>query len=270
MKKILSTLFALLLFAASIFGLVLSIMGINYVLQTDDQFISSSTEGLEIVKETLLTTNEGLVIVQDTLDNARENTVIIGNMVIEVSSTIEGTRMTTEAIGSFFTEDMTDVVEETQTSLIAAQTSAALVDDTLKVISAIPLIGAKYAPSKPLGESIADVSSSLDSLPDAFEEIDQNIEITGNSLYDIELSISELGEKISEIDSTLEDAQTVISDYQEITADLDQRLTLVQDKIPAWIHNFTTVVILLLSWSALVSISMLAQAVLIFQNRKKE
>ena len=270
MKRTLSILFSVILIATSIFGLALSLLGANYLLQTGDQFIKNATDGLQIVKETLSTTNDGLVIVQDTLKNARENTVIIGNMVLEVSSTIEGTRLTTEAIGSFFTEDMSDVVEETQTSLLAAQTSAALVDDTLKVISAIPLIGAKYAPSKPLGESIADVSSSLDSLPDAFEEIDQNIETTGNSLYDIELSISELGETISDIDSTLEEAQTVITDYQEITADLDERLTGLQEKIPAWIQNLTTVLILLLAWAALVSISMFSQAVLIIQNGKKD
>ena len=270
MKKVFSTLFTALLIIGSIFGLILSIMGINFVLQTNEQFASDATDGLEIVKETLSTTNDGLVIVQDTLESARENTLIIGNMVLEVSSTLEGTRLTTESIGTFFTEDMTDVVKETQTSLLAAQTSAALVDDTLKVISAIPLIGAKYAPSKPLGESIADVSSSLDSLPDSFEEIDLNIENTSSSLYDIELSISELGEKINDIDSTLEEAQTVITDYQEITADLDSRLSSIQEKLPAWIQNFTTILVILLVWTALVSVSMASQAVLFLRSNKKE
>ena len=270
MKKIVTILFSIILILSSIAGIGCSLWGMQSLNQIKDQSTENLSEGLTLIQDALITTNEGLMIVQDSLEKARENTLIIGNMVLEVSATLESTRETTQTIGSFFTNDLTDVVTQTQDSLLAAQTSATLVDDTLKIISSIPLIGAKYAPNKPLGESIADVSDSLNSLPASFDEIDQNIQDAGNSLYDVELSITELASTINEIDSTLDDAQSVIKDYQDITADLEEKIVDVQEKIPFWVKTLYTVSVILLLWTIIVSLSMFSQAMILIKMHKEQ
>ena len=110
----------------------------------------------------------------------------------------------------------------------SASQSAGLVDNTLRFIAAIPLLGADYRPDVPLSTSLAQVSESLTDVPEAFLEIEQFIRETEGGMDNFQSYINALSKDIQNFDDTLIKSQALLTEYERIFSDLREQFSEIR------------------------------------------
>jgi hypothetical protein len=154
------------------------------------------------------------------------------------AAALKSTSDMTASIGSMLGEELAGILMETQNSLTSVQASARLIDDTLGIISRIPLIGARYAPDVPLATSIERVNTSLDPLPDTLSDVQTNLVNTSEDIARLEGDLEALSTHIQDLNTQLKDAHAVLSDYQAITLETQAGLAGLEENTPNMVQAF--------------------------------
>jgi len=259
---------AILLFIGALAGIIFSAFSLFVFWRSQNEIQTQFVSSFVLVNETLSTTREGLSVVNQTINQAQADLELIESFTFEVSDAVGNTRPTLETLSVLFGEDLQDILVETQDSLVAAESSAILIDDTLRIISSIPLLGTRYAPSEPLGESIGQIAIALSSLPDSLTEIQDGLDDTAEDLYNIEVSIDNLAERIGIIDSNLEEAGEVIENYQSSTTSLQKDLDTFELAIPGLFRKIKFGVSFLLAWISIASLGMFSAGTLMWNHSR--
>jgi septation ring formation regulator EzrA len=267
MKTIIYRLFGILILLGAFSGVALSTGGIAIVWREQVNINTQVTENLDLLKQTMLTTTQGLDILESTLENASTKVEQIRLTSAHLADTMAATSPALDSLGELFGVKMTAIVTDTQDSLSAAESSATLIDDTLKVISAIPLIGARYAPEASLSTSIAQISTSLDALPVSFSEIEQNLSNTSTNLQTVQGDVEELYTSLEDIQNNLADAQAVIQDYQGIALKMQEKLDHFQQTIPARLKQLAWGITFVLAWLGVASLGLFTQGLELIKQR---
>lgn len=261
MKIVFYRVTGVLLLIGALVGGFFSIFGLVTLIQSKPAVKEQLTTDAALVSQALHTTAEGLQGIATTLSGARSNLALIQESTRKLATALEETgptmRTTTDLIG----KDLPDVIANTRRSLNAAEDSARLVDDTLRVISAIPLIGARYKPDVPLQTSIAQVSESLKGLPASFQVISKGLDTATANMNTIQLSVAALGDEYDKIDAGLSEAQDVNGRYQKIVGDLLPQADRIEQRAGAWVDNTYRIATLVLLWLILTQIAIFAQGV---------
>jgi methyl-accepting chemotaxis protein len=168
----------------------------------------------------LTNTNDGLLIIDGTLDVAADNLEIISGTLDNLTTTIDNISVSLESSANLIGGDLRETIIDTQTALYSAAQSAGLVDNTLRFIAAIPLLGADYRPEVPLSTSLEQVSESLNDVPEAFLEIEKYILETDDGMANLQSDISDLSKEIQNFEDALIDTQTLLTDYGIIFEDM--------------------------------------------------
>lgn len=266
--KLIYTTTAWMLFIGAVAGIAFSAYGLFTVWDAQNRLLVQLQSGITLIDQTLTTTQEGLAVVDETLTQAQSDLLLIETFTYEVSDAVGNTRPTLEQVSGLFEEDLVDIVSETQSSLRSVKSSAVLMDDTLRLISSIPLIGARYAPAEPLGESIEQLSGALDDLPQSLADIGNGLQTTSEDLSGITDTIDELGQRIGQIDADLEEANLVIIDYQTTTGSLQENLRILNNAIGVWLPRITVGISIFLIWTCIASLGLFSLGVLLLKQAK--
>ncbi|HEX2979932.1 MAG TPA: hypothetical protein VHO48_06690 [Anaerolineaceae bacterium] len=253
------------LLVGAILGIGISLVGTWGVWRSVPLINAHAQSILDLFDETLTSSAQGLKIVNDTLSQTVDTVIYVQQSAEDLSTSLNDTIPFIDNVGSLVGNDMKSVVEDTQTSLQSAETSARLVDDTLRVITGLPLIGnmlgQRYAPKVPLSQSIGDVANSLDQLPTSLTEIQTGLTATADNLRGIQSEVTVLKEKVTEAETQLESAQTVIADYQEQVDALQQRMTALRQSVPRWLLWYKWGMTVFFVWLGIAQIGLLLQGI---------
>ena len=116
------------------------------------------------------------------LEQAEKSVALLGATIDNVANTLQTTSEMTASIAGIFGDSLGSVVSKTQQALGTMEASAKLIDDTLGFISAIPFMRVDYDPNMPLAASVADISDSLDPLPENLTAVQGDMENTSENL----------------------------------------------------------------------------------------
>lgn len=259
MRAFISRLIGVLLITAAVLGLSLSILGLLYVWTSQAAINAQVRTTLDTLDQALSATSDMMVVINDSLEQASSDIELIDNAIIDVATTINTTADVANSVGDLLVTDFTAVVTDTQESLSSVEASARLIDDTLRVVSAVPLIGARYRPEVPLQTSIAQVSASLNQLPTSLEAVQGELDQTAISLQEIQTDLDQLGKSVANLRQTLSEAQTVMQQYEDIYAKLQADVDRLETNLPRWMQVATWGLTLGLIWLGLVQIAFFLQ-----------
>ncbi|MCJ7622577.1 MAG: septation ring formation regulator EzrA [Anaerolineaceae bacterium] len=266
MRKGIYSISGWVLMIGGVAGIVMSIFGLTIFRKNGSQISEQLLTTVDLLGQTFSTTESGLEIINTTLEKSEEKLAQLETTFHGVADAVGDTRITLLNIGDLIGDDLTLVIRETQASLSAVQTSAVLVDDTLKIISAIPFIGAKYAPTRPLSESVEQINTSLEELPVSFTEIQTNLDSTSTDLSDVELDIEEFSGSLSEINDSLNEAQGVIEEYKDILRDMQNHLAKLHTDIPKWFKKINIGVSLFIAWMTITSFGLFSVGLMMYKQ----
>jgi uncharacterized phage infection (PIP) family protein YhgE len=268
MKTFFSRLVGVLLVVASFAGIILGIAGIFIIWNEEGSISAQVGDSLVLLDQTLDTTQDGLSILGSTLENASSQVDAIQDTTATTADTLATTTPILDSLANLFGTKLIDVVTDTQLSLAAAEASATLIDDTLSVISSIPIIGTRYEPGTSLATSMDQISESLGELPSSFNEIEQNLTSTSANLGEVQNDIEDLYASLGDISQNLQDAQAVIQEYQEITIDLQAKVDQFQQNFPGRLARLAWGITFILAWVAIASLGLFTQGLELLRNKK--
>lgn len=217
--------FGTLLILISIGGIIFSILGIGVTWYFKPRVQETVFVIVDLLDQIFINTETGLVVLDNALDSAIDNLDTISSTLINLNTTIDSISDSLNSSADLIGGDLRFAIIDTQTALSSAASSAGLVDNTLRFIASIPLLGADYQPEVPLSTSLLQVSESLNDVPDAFLDIELYIRETDDGMVNLKGDITELANEIEEYEQDLLAAQMIISEYDLVIDDLREQLS---------------------------------------------
>ncbi len=261
----------IVLIIAAVSGLLFSLAGLIGTWALKPAITSSLLSDVGTINDALSATSDGLQIASDSLSTSIDSVTALQYTVQATADTIDTTTPMIEAMATLAREDLPATITATQTSLLAAQESAKIIDGVLGALNNIPFISDNvYDPPVPLNVALADVSASLEGLPAALDTIDQSLEASGENLKSIQKDVNLMADNINTIKASLEDAQGVVNAYQKLVSDMQTRTTHVEERLPEWITILAVLMTFIFLWLGVAQIGLFLQGWELIQNVKGE
>lgn len=244
----------------STLGLAISLFGLPAVSRVNKQLTKSTDDALALTLTALDTTSRSLSLVHDALGEARDALDAAQIVVEGVDDGLQNTGAMIGSLGDTLTDDLSQVIWNTQDSVAAAGEGAALIEDVLYDLSTVSLlIGITYEPEVSLTEGFANINTSLDSVPQTLAEIGKSLSATQESLYSMQTGFADLTNVLDGSKATLTEAQANVDDYSSLVEELSLQIGNLQENLPGWIHRATRSLYFLLMWLAISQIGLLWQ-----------
>lgn len=228
--------------------------GITHALNLTDGILSTSEEGLEIVDSVLITADGSLSKLKDTTET--------------IAQSIEDTGRLADTFAGLFQTDLKDTLLNTRLSVIAARSSAKVIDTLLYGLSQIPLLNIQYNPQLPLNTALEDIASSMDSLPGSLDEISTNLDTSSGNLVTLKTQVSSISTSLDEIQVSLGSARTVISDSQDKVDELQTMSARIRKNLNAIMWTGTILLSIFLLSIAMAQIGAMSPAWDVLRGRR--
>ena len=256
--SVLKRIFGFVLILTSAAALLLSLLGLARLPGASSNLTKTSTEVINTTLSTIQITRQSLATASDVLEQADSSLSVVVTTINDVGSTLQDTDDLVGNLGNVAGENLPEVIDSTQESLITAQESAQVIEGVLRTLNGLSfLTGVSYNPDIPMPESIGEISIALDGLSPAFKDMQGNLEILQANLSLVESNVSGLSENLSDIQASVADAQTLISDYDVLLHDIENDLENASKRvsssirIAAWIAGFFII------WLIVVQVAMI-------------
>ena len=259
----------IVLILAAVGGLLFSLAGLVGTWALKPTITNSLLSDIGTLSDALSATSDGLQIASDSLSTSIDSVTALQYTVQATADTIDTTTPMVETMAALAKEDLPATITATQTSLLAAQESAKIIDGVLGALNNIPFIPNNvYDPPIPLHVALADVSASLEGLPPALKTIDQSLETSGENLKSIHKNINLMADNIKTIKASLEDAQGVVDAYQKLVSDMQKRTTHIEERLPGWINLLAVLMTFIFLWLFVAQIGLFLQGWDLLRDRK--
>lgn len=254
--KLVKRLLGLVLVVASLLGLALSVAGVAMVPRTATRVNQGVLGALDVTANALDVTAEGLNVALVAVGDASSALEAARATTLGVAQTVDDTRPMLRFMQDLAASDLPESIEATQTSLVAAEEAARVVDGTLDQLNAIALLtGLTYDPAVPLDEGVAGVADSLDGLPASFRAVAESLEAAEGNLSLTESQVADLAESLDAIEGSVSEAQTVVKQYQDLVDELGGQVDQVRAGVSNWVRMGTWVAYFVLTWLGLAQLA---------------
>ena len=258
-----------LLIIAAALGLTLALLGLVSTWSYKSRSTLWIEEQVDLVISVLDTTSQGLDAAAATLQTTQATVQTLDSTIQTLAKSITDTLPLLDSIGQILGTDLPQTIEATQTSLQSAQASAKIMDDAMKVITAIPLLRTKlYNPEVPLHVALGEVSSSLDDMPLAFQTMEDNLHTTTSNLSKIQGNVAEVQGEVSQVATSLDQARQVLEQYQDSTVVLEGKLEKVKEQIGRLVNLVAILISMFFVWLAIAQLGLLTQGLDLTSNEK--
>lgn len=236
MRRITARLAGILLIFGAIIGTITALAGMIIIWRAEPTVGESLTGTIDLLDATLTTSSDAMLMMNGSFLQMKDSLGVIRLSLDDASRTMQSTADATNSVADLIGEDLNTVVTDTQLSLLSVQNSARMIDNTLSLISSIPLIGPSlgggYRRDMPLEASIGEVSSGLESVPNSLLEVQTGLNQTARNFELMKNDLDDLIETIDEVETGLLGAEAVMSDYQEIISRAQDRLQDARSATP--------------------------------------
>lgn len=258
---------AIFVIVLSIIGILFSLFSLYVVWKAREPVQNGITSVLNLTDGLLSTADDGLTVVDNTLESASTSLGKLEETTKTIAQSIEDAGKLASNFAGLFKNDLTDTLLNTRLSVIAAKSSAKVIDTLLYGLSNIPFLGIKYEPPVPLNSALNDIAGSMDGLPGSLEEISTNLDSSQNSLTTLKDQVDGMATSLNEIQSSLTEAQEVVLDSQEKVDELQRGSARLRKNLPAIMWGGTIILTLLLLSLAMAQLGSLAQAIDVLRGK---
>jgi hypothetical protein len=239
MKKSIARLFGILMILVALTGVAMSVGGIVFVLRVKDTVKNEAVTDLDLVLHAMDSVSDGVNTTSASLDTTISAIDNIYGTVQNADATLENSTHFLDTSAHLFGDILPDTIVSAQTAIGSASISAKMVDDTLGIITNIPIIGEKYKPDVPLSKALNNISVAIDKLPTDFKGMEDDfVEIKGD-MADFSKRLKNSQEQLSNIKGSIKQAKEVITKIQGTISELKTKGTVLKEKLPLLIKTVT-------------------------------
>jgi uncharacterized phage infection (PIP) family protein YhgE len=222
---------------------------------------------------TISTSQQAMQIAGQALGGTVDSVEALSTMLSATATSVQDTQPMLDQLKVFMGEKMPATMESAANSLRAAQRGAAVADSAIKsldsfrtVLSGVPLIGGfveppeqAYNPEQPLADSLGDLATGMEDLPQMFKDMAANLDKADDNLATVQTSLTTMSTSVGTISSSLSQYQAMVSQSQASMGNLTAMLTNLQNNINTILNSVALVLSLFFLW-------LLAAQVVIFSQ----
>jgi len=260
MRKFFTRLTGIVLIGTALLGLATSITGVVGVWSIKDNVQAALQSLLNTTDSTLQVTADGLQVADNSLTQARTAVDTLVNTIQTTGKSMQEALPLLDTVTRITTQDLPGTVLATQVALDAAQTSAMIIDNTMQLLSSIPLLGIqKPAVEAPLSTAIEEVSKSLDPVPSSLASMEESFTTASQNVTTFEGKFNQIAGDIGRIGTSLDTARGVVTRYQDLVAGLQAKIDRANRRLPGTITLAAWLCTAMLAWLALTQLAILGQ-----------
>ena len=252
--------FLLVLVASA--SLFVSLYGLMQVWKLRPSVTQNLISGVELISDTVITTGEGLVVIEDALQTTSNNVATLQNASLALAQSTHDASLLAISVAKLSGTDLPQAITATQTSLLAAQASAKVIDNVLSAVSKIPFFPPDvYNPDLPLNAALGQAAASLENLPASLQAVQRRLDLSSSNLGATESSLLAFAQSVKQVQINLSSAQKVVDQYQLDITRFQARLTSLRTSIPRWITTLAWALTFGLIWLGVTQLELLLRGI---------
>jgi hypothetical protein len=270
----------ILVMIAGILGLVLSVAGLVMVWVAKPTVAAYANTTIDMLNESVTTSTSVMEITAQALGATIDSVDALSAMLGTTAATVEDTKPVLDQVDIIMSVTLPSTLKATTDSLYTAQGAAQVLESTIQsldafrfLLSATPLVGAlvdqpteSYSPEKPLAESLGELASNLESLPDTFVEMSANLSATDDKLVAIQGNLVTMSDSVALISSSLSEYETMIVQSKSSMDNLTSILTNIQSNLATILNAMAIVLSLFFIWLLAAQVVILSQGWELYQG----
>lgn len=200
---------------------------------TTRSLVQSASVGIDRVHSAMTVVNDGLENVSKSFDT-------ISSSLQTVKGYVSGIEPIMESVQKIIGTDLVNLAEKGRDSLLAAAQGSKIVDDTLTLLSKIPLLKFEYKPKKTLNESLLDLSDTFGSIPKSLSTLEEGLTTSTKDLDSFENKFEDLTTNVDNMKGNMADTGLSIRGFLDKLLQYKDSLPKTQRKIILWISVITS------------------------------
>lgn len=255
---------AIILMSAAVLGWLICLTGLITIWAVRPDLTRTAVSQVEGTKAILEITTQGLEVTQNSLGAVVASLEVLQGTVQKTADTISSTTPFIDSLINVTDENLPKTIEGLKSSLSTAEQGAKVIDDALRKVTNLPLIGdflseKGYNPSTPLDKGLAEVSGGIAKLDETFSTMSQSLNNTKGNIEEVQAGITEMAGNIGEIKTNLEAARVVLKQYQALAQTALDFLNQWGDRLPQIIALLAVLFSLLFVWIAAAQLGLFLQ-----------
>jgi hypothetical protein len=251
-------LFGVLVMAAGVIGLLLSLAGLAGVFILKPRVEAGVTSILESSLASLDTSRKAMTISGEALEAAVQSlealTSTLDTSLVALKDAQPVVSNTSALLGRTLPVAMdsaTDSLKTAESAAISMENAIRSFEKFQTIMGSTPILKAfisaptqKYDPDIPLADSLGEISSSIKDIPDTFRDLSKNLDKADDNIKIIRVNVETMSESVSVISKNLGEYQILIDESQATMENTQTLLSNIQYNLPN-IFNTTMIVLLL-------------------------
>ena len=269
-----------LVMLAGILGLALSLAGLVLVWVAKPTVALYATTTIDTLNASIVTSENVMEITREALGATIDSVDALSAMLGTTAATLEDTKPVLDEIDTILATTLPSTLEHTTDSLYTAQEAARVLERTIQsldtfrfLLSAVPLVGdvvelpdEPYNPEKPMADSLGQLASNLEGLPDTFVTMSADLSATDDKLVAIQENLVTMSESVGLISSSLGEYQEMIVQSKSSMDNLASILTNIQNNLPTILNGVAIVLSLFFAWLLAAQVVILSQGWELYQG----
>jgi len=269
-----------LVMLAGILGLALSLAGLVLVWVAKPTVALYATTTIDTLNASIVTSENVMEITREALGATIDSVDALSAMLGTTAATLEDTKPVLDEIDTILSTTLPSTLEHTTDSLYTAQEAARVLERTIQsldtfrfLLSAVPLVGdvvelpdEPYNPEKPMADSLGQLASNLESLPDTFVTMSADLGATDDKLVAIQENLVTMSESVGLISLSLGEYQEMIVQSKSSLDNLTSILTNLRNNLPTILNGVAIVLSLFFAWLLAAQVVILSQGWELYQG----
>jgi methyl-accepting chemotaxis protein len=280
MMKSLRRLLGVFVMIAGILGLVLSLAGLVSVWVVKPTVVGYVNSTILTLENSISTSQKAMEVTGQALSGTVASVDALSSMLSTTATTVEETQPVLDQINLMMGDTMPSTLEAATESLKTAQQAAEVLDSAIKsldsfraVLSATPLLGAfvdlpeeAYNPEVPLADSLGELATTLETLPETFTDMSSNLDKADDNMVSIQGNLTTMSESVDLISKSLSEYEAMVDQSQSSMDDLKSMLANIQGNLTNILNGVAIVMSLFLIWLLAAQVVILSQGWELYQG----
>ena len=254
---------AVFLLLVGIVGIGIAIVGVVFGYQVVDALGEALDETLALTSESLNTVTDTLVLTKKTVGQTGQAIGTVSDTTDSVAQLLADTQPLLDDVSQVTTVDVPNSLDAVQGAVPNLVAVAGTIDNTLETLSnfnfertifGIPLgfdLGIDYDPEAPFEESVAQIGTSLEGVPDNLRSLQVHLDTTNDNLATISDNLQTLTADLSTIESTVEEVGPLLDEYIRLVGQIESNIAETRADLDSQLQTVKTGIIILFVWFGL-------------------
>ncbi|MCP4417621.1 MAG: hypothetical protein GY805_13435 [Chloroflexi bacterium] len=259
----------LVLLIIGLLGVFLSIGGIIYSGRAVDAVVKVLDDTLGLTGTSLATVEDTLSLAQSTIGDVNASLVTVETTADTLAKTLEDTQPLLEEVAQIVGEDAPDSIESVQQAVPDMAEVAGVIDDTLLTLNNFKFeqeilgfelnfdLGVNYQPTVPFDETVNDLGSSFEGLPERLRDLEPSLIAANGNLGTVSENIYAVSDDLVTINDRVAEVDPLLGDYIGLVQDITNTLNQTQSTIKAQAGNAKLALQIVMAWMGFLQFSLL-------------